>query len=177
MPRARANMFTIFNVMEKKGYFSSNPANPGSQSEDGLGLYTGPVEYPKMLYHPEGLERVIVPGELILTPGGREKLVGEQRELVWRVVNDKKEEEEFRSLGWHLNARDSILAGGREAPPPSVAQVVEDKDARIRELERKLAEAQSVHPFSEPELPVEIKDLPKPKGLASLRSQSAAEVE
>lgn len=95
------NRFTIYDAMEKAEYFSSNPANPGSRSPaDGTTLYTGPVEFPKMMYHPEGEEKIIVPAEIVMTPlGARE--YNEQREMIHRIVNNQAEYEVALAEGWH----------------------------------------------------------------------------
>lgn len=91
--------FTIYDAMENNGVFSSNPANPGSRDNDGNALYVGPVEYPKMMYHPDGEERVIVPVEIVVTPlGPREH--NEQKELIHKIVNSVEEEAELRAEGW-----------------------------------------------------------------------------
>ena len=94
-------MHTAFHVMEAMGYFEGNPANAGARDDQGLPLYTGPVEYPKMFYHPTGEERITVPGEWIEQSGNRgPKLVGEQREIITQVARSKEEEEQLRADGW-----------------------------------------------------------------------------
>ncbi len=92
--------FTIYDAMENSGVFASNPANPGSRDNDGNALYVGPVEYPKMLYHPEGEERVTTPAEIVMTPLGAREL-NEQRELIHKTVNSVEEEAELLASGWH----------------------------------------------------------------------------
>ena len=146
---SQRNIHTRYHVMEAAGVFDSNPANSYARDEDGNSLYKGPVEFPKMLYHPQGEEKVIVPGELILTPGGREVLVGEQRELVHRIVGDREEEVLALADGWHTTPRAAIIAGNevrqaageklRLVPAASPAQVISDKDAEIRRLQEQIA--------------------------------------
>lgn len=128
---------TIYDIMEAKGMFASNPANPNSRGVDNQPLYVGPVPYPKMFYHPEGLERVLVPGEMLLGPGGapvidwetqRPKLVGEQREIIWQIAKDMVEEERLRADGWHDHPAKALAAAGKPVPAMS-------SDQRIRELE------------------------------------------
>src|SRR5438874_1893302 len=116
--QGRNNFHTQFHVMEARGIFRSNPANPDSQNDQGDLLYAGPVEYPKMLYHPLGEMRTVVPAEIVVTPMGP-KEVGEQRELIYRIVVDADEEEEARSAGWHEHPSDAIAASGKEAPAKS----------------------------------------------------------
>ena len=91
--------FTIYDAMENSGFFAANPANPGSRDNDGAPLYTGPVEYPKMMYHPQGEEKIIVPAEIVMTPlGARE--YNEQREMIHQIVQSKEEEEALKEEGW-----------------------------------------------------------------------------
>ncbi len=92
--------FTIYDAMEQDGVFDRNPANPNSRDNDGNSIYTGPVEYPKMLYHPEGEERIVVPAEIIMTPLGA-KEVNEQRELIHKTVGSVEEEAALITEGWH----------------------------------------------------------------------------
>ncbi len=136
------NIHTRYHAMEAAGAFDSNPANPTSRDQDGQTLYRGPVEFPKMLYHPQGLERVTVPGEVVLSPGGREVLLGQQRELIHRIVADAVEEAEALAEGWHTTPAKAIAASGRTPPPESPAQVISDKDAEIERLRAQLAEVQ-----------------------------------
>lgn len=90
--------FTIYDAMEQNGVFASNPANPGARDNDGNNIHQF-AEYPKMLYHPEGEERVVVPAEIVMTPlGPREN--NEQKELIHKVVNSSEEEKVLRAEGW-----------------------------------------------------------------------------
>lgn len=94
------NRFTIYDALEHAGFFSKNPANPASRDADGMPLYTGPVPYPKMLYHPDGEEKIIVPAEIIATPLGA-KEVGEQRELINKIVQNEADDVIAQADGWH----------------------------------------------------------------------------
>lgn len=146
MRGSQRSIHTRFHVMEAAGLFASNPANPDSQDEDGQSLYKGPIAYPKMLYHPEGAERVLVPGEIILSPGGREIVVGEQKELIWKLVENEAEEGELLAQGWWRTPAQAIRAANdpkRPVPPESPSQIMNEQDARIRELEERLAALQS----------------------------------
>ncbi len=106
MPKTR---FTIYDAMENSGIFQLNPANPGSRDTDGNALYTGPVEYPKMLYHPDGEEKIIVPAEMVLR-AGQYVPVGEQRELIHKIVNNKAEDDEATAAGWHDHPAKAVRA-------------------------------------------------------------------
>ncbi len=152
----RGHRFTIYDALEKSGYFDINPANSFARDlTTGDSLYLGPQPYPKMLYHPEGEEKIVVAAEVISTPMGP-KEVGEQRELLYLIVANQKEEELAAAEGWwdhpaksvrkrvelyiertpHLTDKEKkkVLA---TIPPISIATSNQD---RIRELERQVAE-------------------------------------
>lgn len=185
----RGHRFTIYDALEKSGYFDSNPANTFAREPTSGGpLYAGPIEFPKMLYHPEGEERVIVPAEIILTPMGP-KPVGEQREMLHQIVVNAVEEAELVAEGWHdhpakaLKARVLLFI---EASPdmtdrekaklmksiPSISS-----ENRVRELERELARLTGGnHPMlpEQPEVqakPVEQVASPDPSGPNSLSAR------
>lgn len=118
--RPRGRRFTIYDMMEEKGAFASNPANADAQDlKTGEPLYAGPVEYPKMFYHPEGQLFVAIPAMPETTPFGP-KMLNEQKRLVTRVVKGKEEELEALAEGWHSHpaqahaARQALEA---KAPP------------------------------------------------------------
>src|SRR5665213_3845959 len=106
----RHRRFTVYDMMEAKGLFESNPANQDSRSADGLPLYTGPVQYPKMFYSPKGEERITVPAEILVTPLGP-KSVGEQRELISELALTPEDEARLRASGsvsyTHLRAHET----------------------------------------------------------------------
>lgn len=132
--------------MEAQGVFDENPAN--SSSPD----YRGPLEYPKILYHPEGRTRVTQRAEIIATPLGAER-VGEIRELITRVANDALEERDLVSKGWHLHPSAAIVAGGGEAPPVVSATREMDLEAQIAILQAQLnmARAAPKQPVLDPD--------------------------
>jgi hypothetical protein len=148
MPPARGKRFTIFDMMDEKGAFDSNPANPSSRDSEGAALYSGPVEFPKMLYSPKGEYKIINPGEWIDTPRGVQ-LIGEQKELISMIVNSKKEETVALADGWFDHPSDSIKvsltaeqrAMGKTAPSKGIMGVVSEKDATIAALQAQLEEA------------------------------------
>ena len=150
--RARNKRMTIYDAMEAQGVFASNPANADSMDEQGHALYKGPVEYPKMFYHPTGLKREVKPGELISTPIGP-KVVGQLFELISKSAAGPEEEAELRAEGWHDHPAKAIAASGEAAPPISQAQKeADEKDRRIKELEAQLA-AMKGQPRTGPRLP------------------------
>jgi hypothetical protein len=132
---ARTRRFTIYDVLDEKGYFDSNPANPGSRDNEGDSLYSGPVEFPKMLYHPEGATVVTVPAEVIVTPLGP-KSVGEQRELVSQIARNASEEAKLVAEGWHRHPADAVRAGGGVAPPKGASDTIADLQAQIARLQQ-----------------------------------------
>lgn len=139
------NRFTVYDVMEAKGVFRKNSANTSSQTDDGMTLYAGPVQYPKMLYHPTGEERVIQEGEVISTPMGP-KLIMQQRELVNKIVNNEEEEKKLRAEGWHIHPAEAMRAAGRDAPATGADQVIEDLRKKIAELESQKASLERISP-------------------------------
>lgn len=152
MSRYSDNIFTVYDMMEKKGLFRLNPANRDSQDPQSReNLYKGPVQFPKMLYSPTGEYSVIVPAEIISTPFGPQR-VGEQRELVSRVVTTKQEEAVLKKLGWLDHPAKSIDAGltdadraaGKAAPAISSDVRVNDLEAQLEALKAELAQAKSM---------------------------------
>lgn len=133
----RHRRFTIYDMMEAKGIFELNPANPDSRGENGEALYTGPVPYPKMFYSPKGEERVTVPAEIIVTPLGP-KAVGEQRELIHKLATNAEEEAALRADGWWDHPAKSIAAGGGKAPSMGSAAKISDLEAEIAKLQLQL---------------------------------------
>lgn len=140
-----SNRFTIYDALEKAGAFDSNPANHFARDKtNGSSLYKGPVEYPKMFYHPQGEQRVLVPGEWIATLNGP-KLVGEQKELVSQTVEDLVAENALRADGWWdhpakaVRARiEAAIAAG--TLPASALKTIPamSSDQRIKDLEAEL---------------------------------------
>lgn len=98
--RPRGKRFTIYDQMEERGVFAANPANADSQNEQGEPLYKGPVEYPKMLYHPHGELYVAIPAMPEVTPFGP-RMLNEQKRLITKVIGSKEEELEALQEGWH----------------------------------------------------------------------------
>lgn len=133
-----AQRFTVFDVLEARGAFKKNPANINAQDDSGASLYNGPIQYPRMLYHPAGEERIIQEGEVINTPYGP-KVIMQQRELIWQIAKNAEEEAAAIAAGWHRHPADAIKASGKEAPATGADRVIEDLKKRIAELEAQKA--------------------------------------
>lgn len=130
-----AQRFTVYDVLEGKGVFRKNPANLGAQDETGQALYSGPVQYPRMLYHPTGEERIIQEGEVINTPLGP-KLIMQQREIIWQIVHTAEEEDREVAKGWHKHPADSMRAAGKEAPATGADHVIANLRRQIEQLQQ-----------------------------------------
>jgi hypothetical protein len=134
----RNKRLSRFDLMEQSGAFAKNPANPDSISEDGVPLYKGPLPYPKMMYHPQGEKHEISPGEMALIRG-KEVVVGQLFELIYRVVENEEEEAAARAEGWWDTPGESIVAGGGEAPPSSAFDRIKALEAELEKEKRKNA--------------------------------------
>lgn len=137
--------FTIYDMLEERGYFEQNPANLNARDSTGLSIYKK-QEYPKMLYHPEGAERITRAATAISTPFGPQ-WVGEEKELIHKLVNSVEEEKEALANGWHLQPRSAIAVRakttGEALPPQSREEIVSNAQAdEIELLKKKLAAAE-----------------------------------
>lgn len=169
--KIQGKRFTIYDRMAEEGAFASNPANVDCDPELAGTAYTR-ADYPKMLFHPQGEERIIVSGEDIMTPFGP-KHVGQQRELIWQTVATPAEEKRLRADGWHLTPHAALAIAAqaddtRQVPPASPVQVMDTQAARIAQLEAQLA-ALGGGAVASPDLLDEVDALltPKPKRTAS----------
>lgn len=140
--RPRGRRFTIYDMMEEKGVFAANAANADSQTDTGEPLYAGPVEYPKMLYHPQGALFVAVPANPEVTPFGP-KMLNEQKRLITRVVGTREEELEALTDGWHLHPAHAhkARADWEVANPPAATYSSSDAETMaetIRQLQRQM---------------------------------------
>lgn len=146
----RSNVHTVFHVMEEKGYFERNPANSDARDQTtGESIFKGPVAYPRMLYHPKGAEKIIVPAEIIVTPMGPQR-VGEQRELVYKIVRDEGEEKDLRLAGWHATpgaaVRARLAIEGKDlglAPPKTQEETIAELNAMIAKLQAERADSEA----------------------------------
>ncbi len=144
--------FTIYDMMEAKGLFASNPANAmAREPHTGQSLYKGPVAYPKMFYHPEGKTKITIRAEVVNTPYGPTSN-SEQRELISRIANNKAEADGLKKLGWHEHPADAIAAGftpeqlaaGATAPAKGAENRISTLEAEKSEMEKELAELRAM---------------------------------
>jgi len=131
MRGGRHSRYTVYDAMDSKGVFEMNPANSTSPS------YVGPQEFPKMFYHPSGKQRVIQKAEILQTPYGPIK-VGEQYELISRIVQDPEEEARARTAGWHDHPAKAIAASGQAAPAMASYSEVADIERQMAVLQARL---------------------------------------
>lgn len=136
----RENIHTVYDRMAAKGMFSANPANEGSRDPNtGESLYKGPIQFPKMLYHPEGKKRVTSPSVTVPGPAGP-VVVPAQHEIINKIVNNKAELKEALDAGWHEHPADAFWAGLSEDERELVERPAKSATSRINTLEQKLAE-------------------------------------
>ena len=161
---------TIFDIMEAKGVFRSNPANAGSVAADGTQLYKGPVPFPRMVYAAE--EEIIVPGVWEDTKQGV-KLLNEQRAIKSKVVENQGEFEAALVAGWYdhpAKALGAIIQANRAAgiedrrsvPTVSAQETLDSYKKEIEELKAKLEKAEELAKISSLPSPE-----PKPRGLSA----------
>ena len=153
MPRKRNNsVYSIYHNMDDRGVFDSNPANAQAVNNDGFSIYKGPVEYPKMLYHPQGKLKVVFQGLLVTDPKsgeamldkeGNPRYTGTQVVVEHVVVASEAEAAPYIAEGWH----ETEAAARRQSPDKKIAAAAPPKtktelmEERIKELERQLADA------------------------------------
>lgn len=142
MPGLRNRRFTIYDAMEAAGIFEANSANSYSRDPTtGDTLYSGPVEFPKLFYHPEG-EQELVPGcnpEDIETKGGKILRVNEHWQLISKIAKNREEEKALREQGWHDHPSDSMRANAKLAK----SAPAKTSTNRIAELESQIARLQA----------------------------------
>lgn len=159
----RGKRFSIYDAMEDAGYFAVNPANRESRDTEGQPLYKGPVEFPKMLYHPLGEEIITVPATAENTPFGP-RMLGEQRELISKIVNDEREETTLLAEGWHPHPAGAITAYNERAKieglplkaVPAISSEGRERDLRhqIDALNAELERTKKLVPQGDVEAPV-----------------------
>jgi hypothetical protein len=152
MARNRMNkVYSIYHSMEDRGLFETNKANAQAVSNDGLSIYEGPVQYPRMLYHPKGELHCISQGILVTDRDSRpvfdERGQPKYAGAVWGVKNiiveSEEQEAEMVKEGWHYTEAQALRANPEthlKAPPKTNAELQQE---RIAELEKKLAEAEA----------------------------------
>lgn len=134
----RQNRHTIYDKMEHDGVFDLNAANSYARDNNGISTYKGPVEYPKMMYHPKGDMKISRPAEAIATPFGP-KLVGEEKQLINKTVFNREEEVAALAEGWHSRPRDAIKTRaeitGEEIAPIHETLAESEMDKMRKEME------------------------------------------
>lgn len=145
---ASQNIHTVFDRMTAKGLFRQNPANIDSVDPlTGQSAYKGPVQFPKMLYHPKGKTRIIVQAEAVATPFGP-TMNNQQSEIINKIVNSEAELANSLADGWHEHPSDAIAAGftkedleaGLKAPPKGAASRVASLEDEVAKLQKELDE-------------------------------------
>lgn len=169
MARNRMNkVYSIYHSMEDRGLFETNKANAQAVNNDGLSIYEGPVQYPKMLYHPKGEMRCVTQGIMVtdrdnrpvFDETGKPKYAGAVYEVKNIVVDSAEQEEEMVNQGWHYTEAQALRANPEtfhKAPPKTKA---EEQEEKIKELEKQLEAA--VAAGAQPAPPVPQKPADKP---------------
>ena len=127
-------LFGIYHMMEERGVFDQNKNNAQSPG------YVR-AEYPKMLFHPKGKEHIVFAGISEVSPDGRTKLVGQQTEIVNRIVASKAEEDEWLAKGWLTHPADAMRAAGKDAPATSSQARIDDLETQMARLREELVQA------------------------------------
>ena len=141
--------YTIYDSMEARGVFAKNPANMDSHSENGESLYTGPVEYPKMFYHPLGKEEILRPAHQEASPVGP-ITVPAVVQVINKIAKNEDDEKRLRQHGWHDHPakalRAKLLASGLSeaevdeiAPKVSAGETIDSLRRQIAKLQAELA--------------------------------------
>jgi hypothetical protein len=144
-----SKVYSIYHSMEERGLFETNKANAQAVSNDGLSIYEGPVQYPKMLYDPKGTLHCISQGILVTDRDSRpvfdERGQPKYAGAVWGVKNivveNEAQEAEMVAQGWHYTEAQALRANPEthlKAPPKTQTELQLE---RIAELEKQLAEA------------------------------------
>ena len=134
MSSRNRHVHTVYDVMDAKGVFDANPANAQAHDpQTHQSRYAGPVEFPTMLYHPEGKHRVVMPERVEQTSWGPERRPA-VTEMITRVVQTQPELDALLAKGWHQHPADAMAAAGLEAPPKSSANRIAQLEAEIKKL-------------------------------------------
>ena len=142
--RAR-HRFSIYDAMDEKGAFDNNVANSYARNnETGEALYAGPVEFPKMFYHPEGAREVLNPGELVRDAYGDVKCLGRITQIICKTASNAQEAEALMDAGWHSHPAQAMVAAGEKAPPSGPEQKITALEKQIQELKNRIATEHAV---------------------------------
>lgn len=142
-----SNIFTIYHVMDKRGDFDSNPANAQAVNVDGVSIYKGPVEYPKMVFHPKGEREIMSMGTVVVEEGKivRDPATGQPQRTgdIWgtknKIAADETQYQEFKALGWHDTEAEALRMNPSspvKAPPKTL---IEQQAEELATLRAKLA--------------------------------------
>ena len=152
MTLRNGDRFTVYDAMAASGYFDSNPANAGARDKDGRSLYSGPVKFPMMLYHPRGEEEIIIQGTMEKTAWGTVEKFNEQWDLIHKVVSSEEELAEALAEGWHKHPAFAIKVANETwrkeqglkplpVPPISAGSRIADLEEQNKKLTEMLEEA------------------------------------
>jgi hypothetical protein len=130
--------------MEDRGVFEDNTANASAVSHDGLSTYAGPVEYPKMLYHPKGEVYCITQGIMVtdrdnrpfLDENGKPRYAGAVWGIKNVIVESAVQEAEYTSKGWHFTEAQALRANPEtltKAPPKTIQELQLEEIASLKQ--------------------------------------------
>jgi len=155
MPRNRTQrVYSVYHAMDEAGVFEDNVANAQAVNQDGISIYAGPVQYPKMLYHPQGEMELVSQGIMVTNRDGdpvrdergNVKYAGQHWGVKNVTVQSPEEEAEFVGKGWHLTeaaARRINPATAGSAPPKSPYEILQEK---YKDMEERLAAQEKAAP-------------------------------
>lgn len=146
MARRKNAIFSVYHALDENGYFDGGEKFPGNPANSGHQDYKGPVEYPRMFYHPKGEMRITQPAEIIMTPIGP-KAVNEHKELIAAIAENEADGKRFREAGWHDTPAKAEAAAGRREAKQDDRQRIADLELEIKRLQaqRNSAVAESVN--------------------------------
>ena len=142
----KPTVYSVFHRMDENGVFEANPANAGARDVNGLSLYKGPVEFPKMLYHPEGKFRVVNEGIVQTDPRTNMPLRDEQgnvirtgriEEVINQVVETPEQEADLLAQGWHKTPAEALRKAshpGVKAPEKTPLELAMEEIAQLKAL-------------------------------------------
>lgn len=125
--------FTIYDMMEARGVFEQNTANASSPGYK-------KVEWPKMVYHPEGKVKTVFAGTTSFDPETRERqMVGKQVEIINKLANDKTEYDKLIKEGWHSHPAYAMAASGLESPATTNPEYIAGLEHNLKIMQEQLA--------------------------------------
>ena len=142
----KATVYSVYHRMDEKGIFETNPANADAKDINGLSLYKGPVEFPKMLYHPEGKLRVVNEGIVQTDPRTNMPLrdehnnvirTGRVEEVINVLIETAEQEADFLAQGWHRTPAEALRKAshpGFKAPEKTALELAMEEIAQLKAL-------------------------------------------